>query len=177
MHRPHWSRLQFLKLTSMEDLRKPQIRAAVLDIVMKKRKKRREMCREASLIWGLLRCCQTTVTPRKTIGESADTMPPLPPVSWFKETRTSRRAKVRCVKCLKPRKSNDRRDEESPFFLSLGREAGSLSHVAAIGPLETVCTELFLRCKRLLFCDFPCLPCVPQIGCFRSNCADCSPGV
>ena len=99
-HRPRWSRLQIPKPTLMEDLRQPHPRAAVLAIVMKKRKKSREMCREASLIWGFLRCCQTTVTPRKTMWllTNLEVNPQTPchrchRFLRFKETRTSRRAK------------------------------------------------------------------------------------
>ena len=55
-------------------------------------------------------------------GESAEIMLLLQPVSWFKETRTSRHAKG-CEKVLKPRNGNDRRDEESPFFDCWEKEA------------------------------------------------------
>ena len=49
--------------------------------------------------------------------ESTGTVPPLPPVSWFKRTKTQRHAVIRCGKFLKHCTGNDGRDrEECPFF-------------------------------------------------------------
>ena len=47
--------------------------------------------------------------------EAVETLPPLPPASWFRKTRTSNHSEVHCGKFRKPR-NGDRRDEESPFF-------------------------------------------------------------
>ena len=52
--------------------------------------------------------------------ESTETMTPLPPVSWFQETRTSKHAQVLCGKFLKPFNGNDRRDGEESSFLMVG---------------------------------------------------------
>ena len=46
-------------------------------------------------------------------GESTGTVPPLPLVSWFKETRISRHAEMRCRKFRKHGNDNDCRDGEN----------------------------------------------------------------
>ena len=86
----------------------------------------------------------------------------------------SRHAKVRCRKFLKPRNSNDRRDEESPLFDCW---EGRQEHSDTLQRLDpwTLCAPMSLSSsKRLLLCEFPCVSFVPEIGCIRSMCANCS---
>ena len=53
------------RLISMEDPRNPHPKEKVLGVARKKNQKHRKMCHWGPLIWGPLRCCQTTVTPQK----------------------------------------------------------------------------------------------------------------
>ena len=45
--------------------RNPHPKEKVLEVARKKNQKHRKMCHWGPLIWGLLRCCQTTVTQQK----------------------------------------------------------------------------------------------------------------
>ena len=60
-------------------------------------------------MWGLLKCCQSTAKPTEddvvdeSSEESTETVPQLPPLSWFRETRT----------CCN---GNNCRDGEEPSF-------------------------------------------------------------
>ena len=124
--RPHQSRLQ----SQEEDFRNPRPGEKASEIVRKKSKNHRRMC-----LWALLICLlffkvlsdhdETTeddVVVDESLEESTGTVPPLPPVSWFKDTRISRHAEMRCGKFRKKKKKkqcngNDCRDgEESSFF-------------------------------------------------------------
>ena len=87
-------------------------------------------------------------------GESTATLPPLPLVSWLKETRISRHSKVRRGRFLKPRNSNDRRGAESPFF-DCREEQEHSDLFAAIGPLGTVWTGVSVRCGGCSSVNFP----------------------
>ena len=51
----------------------------------------------------------------EVLEEATGIMPPLPPVSWFKKTETSKHKEMCCGRFRKPC-NGDRRDEESPFF-------------------------------------------------------------
>ena len=78
------------RLTSMEDLRNLHPGVKAFEIMRRKSKTYLTPCHFALLIWGLLMCRQTgdDVVVDESSVESTGTMPPLPLVSWFKETRT-----------------------------------------------------------------------------------------
>ena len=55
------------RLISMEDPRNLHPKEKELEVARKKIPKHHNMCHWGSSIWGLLRCCQTTVTPKRMV--------------------------------------------------------------------------------------------------------------
>ena len=84
----------------------------MLEIARMKKQRLRKMCHWGQSIWGLLRCCRTTVMRWRMTNpknETTDMMPSLPHGSWFYRTETF------CGKF--PKLFNeDHQDEEDPFF-------------------------------------------------------------
>ena len=80
-------------------------RKGVGHFLRKKSKTHRKLCHWALLMGSFLKCCQTTARPKRTKlllmhlqkNESTGTLPALPLVSWFKETKISRHADTRCA--------------------------------------------------------------------------------
>ena len=120
-HWPHQSRLQSQKLTSIENHRNPHFGKKCWTYSRGEKSAAAGAARQyrfgaCEVLSDRGDATKDDADADESSCESTDTMPSLPLVSRFKDTRTSRHAKVRCWKYLKPRNCNGRRDEESPLF-------------------------------------------------------------
>ena len=93
------------RLALMEDFRNPRPGENALDIFEEEEQDSSQNVPLGIIDGVFLKCCQTTARPKRTKlllmhlqkNESTGTLPALPLVSWFKETKISRHADTRCA--------------------------------------------------------------------------------
>ena len=157
------------RFISMEDLRNPHPKEKVLEVARKKNQKHRKMCHRRPWIWGLLMCCQTTVTPQKMTSTMTNLhkKPQKLCHRCHLLPRSGRQGlpiiQVHCGKFQKPR-NGDCRDEESPFFDRWDSDV--LQHEdpwARNAPKSLPNVK-----KKSALSELPCLFCVSEVGCVRT---------